>query len=193
MDIKDRPYVYLTLPKRLHDVLKHESKPLADGLLLDGESILGLYIIDRVSPDLFPPKCTLVDDCIKLYLPVNERNKYAYENYYFTIKPFYREQIQNEVSLFLRYKAWQWDIEGRKMGYGEKQIVESFLSAFGMRQSEDGYEMIKKIMYRERRKTREEIGRHISGNVLRHSNQTPKNDKKEVTRPELALFNDENW
>lgn len=191
MDIKERPYVYLALPRRLHDVIRHESKQMPDGFLLDGESVLGLFIIDRVSPDMFPPKRTLTDDCIKLYLPVNERNKYAYENYYFTIKPFYREQILNEVNLFLRYKAWQWDIEGRKMGYGEKQIVESFLAAWGMRQSEDAYEMIKKMMYRERRKTREEIARHISGNLLRNDSKTKVDKKKLSGRPELDLFGGE--
>jgi hypothetical protein len=191
MDIKDRPYVFLTLPKRLHDVIRHESKVMADGFLLDGESILGLFIIDRVSPDLFPPKRPTSDESIKLYLPVNERNKYAYENYYFCIKPFYREQILNEVNLFLRNKAWQWDIEGRKMGYGEKQIVESFLSAWGMRQSEDAYEMIKKIMYRERRKTREEIARNISGKILKHSPRVVPDKIKRKDNPELYLFEDE--
>lgn len=188
MDIKDRPHVYLALPKRLHDVIRHESKQLTDGYLLDGESILGLFIIDRVSPDLFPPKRPTTDDAIKLYLPVNERNKYAYENYYFTIKPFYREQILNEINLFLRNKAWQWDIEGRKMGYGEKQIVESFLSAWGMRQSEDGYEMIKKLMYRERRKTREEIARNISGNLIKNEIRVSPKEKKQNHQPELDLF-----
>ena len=191
MDIKDRPYVFIKLPKRLHDVIRHESKVMGDGFLLDGESILGLFIIDRVSPDLFPPKRPTSDESIKLYLPVNERNKYAYENYYFCIKPFYREQILNEVNLFLRNKAWQWDIEGRKMGYGEKQIVESFLAAWGMRQSEDAYEMIKKIMYRERRKTREEIARNISGNILKHSPRVSPDKKKKESNPELYLFEDE--
>lgn len=188
MDIKDRPYVYLPLPKRLHDVIRHESKAMGDGFLLDGESMLGLFIIDRVSPDLFPPKRPTSDESIKLYLPINERNKYAYENYYFCVKPFFREQILNEVSLFLRCKAWQWDIEGRKMGYGEKQIVESFLAAWGMRQSEDAYEMVKKIMYRERRKTREEIARHISDNLMKRAPRIAADKKGEKGMPELYLF-----
>ena len=188
METKDRPYVYLRLEPRFHDVIKHESKPLGDGFLLDGESMLGLFIIDRVSPDLFPPKCTFTDDTIKLYLPINDRNKYYYLNYYFTIKPFYREQIQNEVSLFLRMKAWQWDIEGRKMGYGEKQIVESFLASWGMRQSEDAYEMVKKIMYRERKHTREEIARNISGNLAKRESRDRILKKKTENPPELYLF-----
>lgn len=190
METKDRPYVYLRLEPRFHDVIKHESKPLGDGFLLDGESMLGLFIIDRVSPDLFPPKCTFTDDTIKLYLPINDRNKYYYLNYYFTIKPFYREQIQNEVSLFLRMKAWQWDIEGRKMGYGEKQIVESFLASWGIRQSEDAYEMVKKIMYRERKHTREEIARHISGNLAKRESRERISRTKQGVRPELNLFED---
>lgn len=190
MDIKDRPYVFLRLEKRLHDVIKHESKQLGDGYLLNGESMLGLYIIDRVSPDMFPPKCACTDDTIKLYLPVNDKNKYYYTNFYFTIKPFYREQIQNEVSLFLRCKAWQWDVEGRKMGFGEKQIVESFLAEWGMKQSEDAYEMIKKIMYRERKHTREEIARQISGSMVKRETRNTNALKNKMEHPELYLFDE---
>lgn len=190
METKDRPYVYLRLEPRYHDVIKHESKPLGDGFLLDGESMLGRFIIDRITPSYFPPKCSLAAETIKLYLPVNERTKYYYENYNFAITPFCREQIQNEVSLFLRMKAWQWDIEGRKMGYGEKQIVESFLASWGMRQSDDAYEMIKKIMYRERKRTREEIARNISGNLTKMESRERVPKKKAEERPQLCLFDE---
>ena len=35
MKQSERPYVWLQLEHRLHDVLRHESKPLSDGLLLN--------------------------------------------------------------------------------------------------------------------------------------------------------------
>ncbi len=191
MDIKDRPYVFLRLEKRLHDVIKHESKQLGDGFLLNGESMLGQFIINRISVSLFPPRCTSTDEDIKLYLPVGGNNYYYLNTHFFSIDPFAREQIQSEVNLFLRLKAWQWDIEGRKMGFGEKQIVESFLAEWGMRQSEDAYEMIKKIMYRERKNTREGIARMISGDIVKRESRTATNLKKKEKRPELFLFDEE--
>lgn len=190
MKPSERPYIYLNLERRLHDVLRHESKPMGDGLLLDGESMLGKFIIDRVEPTLFPPKITgNTEDCIRLYLPVSgDSQRYIYEKYYLTLSPFHREQIQEEVKLFLKLRAWQWDVEARSMGYGEKQIVESFLAAYHMRHSEDALEMVKKIMYRQRKNVRAEIARNIEGNVLKHSRKTKTCLAK---RPELSLFDEE--
>ncbi len=188
MKPSERPYVYLNLERRLHDVLRHEAKPMGDGLLLDGESMLCKYIIDRVEPTLFPPKYTGGEDCLRLYLPVSgDSQRYIYEKYYLTLSPFHREQIQEEVKLFLKLRAWQWDVEARSMGYGEKQIVESFLSAYGMRHSEDGMEMVKKIMYRQRRNIRQEISRNIEQNVVKH---TRRGKSLLSRRPELNLFDD---
>ena len=185
MKVSERPYVYLNLERRLHDVLRHEAKSLGDGLLLDGESMLCKFIIDRVEPTLFPPKQPSGEDCLRLYLPVTgDSQRYIYEKYYLTLSPFHREQILEEVKLFLKLRAWQWDVEARSM-----QIVESFLAAYGMRHSEDAMEMVKKIMYRQRRNIREEIARNIEQNVVRH---TSKRTKSVLSRrPELNLF-DEN-
>ena len=186
MQTTDRPYIVLPLEPRLHDVLRHEAKPLADGLLLDGESMLCKFIINRVEPTLFPPKFAVTDDALKLYLPVSDGNRHVYGKYYLTLSPFHREQIQDEVKLFLKLRCWQWDVEARSMGYGEKQIVESFCSAYGMRQSEDRHEMVKKIMYRQRRNIREEIARHIAP---MHIGNQPRRMRSSTSRtPELSLF-----
>lgn len=190
MKVSERPYVYLNLERRLHDVIRHEAKPLGDGLLLDGESMLCKFIIDRVEPTLFPPKQPNGNDSLRLYLPVTgDSQRYIYEKYYLTLSPFHREQIQEEVKLFLKLRAWQWDVEARSMGYGEKQIVESFLAAYGMRHSEDAMEMIKKIMYRQRRNIREEIARNIEQNVVKHVSKRFKSVLSR--RPELNLFDEE--
>ena len=186
METTERPYIYLPLEPRLHDVLRHEAKPLSDGLLLDGESMLCKFIINRVEPTLFPPKLVGGGDTLKLYLPVSDGNRHTYTKYYLTLSPFHREQIQEEVKLFLKLRCWQWDVEARSMGYGEKQIVESFCSAYGMRQSEDRHEMVKKIMYRQRRNIREEIARHIA--TTRLGNQPRRSRSKPPRTPELQLF-----
>ena len=186
MKQSERPFVYLPLERRLHDMMRHESKPLSDGLLLDSESLLGRFVIDRVEPTLFPPKPVPGDDCLKLYLPVGEATKYVYSKYYLTLSPFHREQIQDEVRLFLKLRCWQWDIEARAMGYGEKQIVESFCAAYGMRQSEDRHEMVKKIMYRQRRNIREEIARTIEPI---HDRNLPRRKRSALQKlPELSFF-----
>jgi hypothetical protein len=57
-----------------------------------------------------------------------------------------------------------------------------------MRQSEDAYEMVKKIMYRERKHTREEIARHISGNLAKRESRDRILKKKTENPPELYLF-----
>ena len=188
MKQSDRPYVWLQLEHRLHDVLRHESKPLSDGLLLDGDSLLGQFIIDRVEPTLFPQKPMGGEDWLKLYLPVDDATRHVYSKYYLTISPFYREQIQDEVKLFLKLRAWQWDVESRSMGYGEKQIVESFCAAYGMRQSEDRHELVKKIMYRQRRNVRDEIARTIEPIHVSHLPRKVRSAPKQ--RPELSIFGD---
>lgn len=186
MKQSERPYVWLQLEHRLHDVLRHESKVLSDGLLLNSDSMLGQFIIDRVEPSLFPQKPMGGDDWLKLYLPVTDQTRHVYTKYYLCIAPFHREQIQDEVRLFLKLRCWQWDIEARAMGYGEKQIVESFCAAYGMRQSEDRHEMVKKIMYRQRRNIREEIARTIEPI---HDRNLPRRKRSALQKlPELSLF-----
>lgn len=186
MKLEERPYIILPLEPRLHDVLLHEAQKMPDGLLLDGESMLCKFIIDRVEPTLFPPKPPVGSEWLKLYLPVSDQNRYTYSKYYLTISSFHREQIQEEVRLFLKLRCWQWDVEARSMGYGEKQIVESFCSAYGMRQSEDRYEMVKKIMYRQRRNIRDEIARHIG--PLHIKNLPARSRPASARKPELSLF-----
>lgn len=188
MKQSERPYVWLPLEHRLHDVLRHESKVMPDGLLLNGDSMLGQFIIDRVEPTLFPQKGTGGEDWLKLYLPVTDQTRHIYQKYYLTIAPFHREQIQDEVRLFLKLRCWQWDVEARSMGYGEKQIVESFCAAYGLRQSEDRHELVKKIMYRQRRNVREEIARTIEPIHVGHLPRRSRSASSK--RPELSLFGD---
>lgn len=185
----ERPYVYLTLDRRLHDVIRHESKSMCDGLLLDSDSMLGRFIINRVEMSLFPPKPFSKEDCLKLYLPISDSTKYVYSKYYLTLSPFHREQIQDEIKLFLKLRAWQWDVEARAMGYREKEIVESFCAAYGMRQSEDRHELVKKIMYRQRKNIREEIARSVSPMHMKNSPRRMRSEKRQP--PELTLFREE--
>lgn len=187
MNDSDRPYVWLPLKHRLHDVLTHDCRRLKDGWLLNGDRLLCRFILDRLEPTLFPPECPPGADVLKLYVPVGDMLRHVVQKNWLCLSPLHRAQVQQEVEVQLRLRAWQWDVEGRSMGYTEKQIVWGFLEAYGLRQSADGYEMVKKMMYRQRRQVRQEIAMSIGSYIARHDVRRTLRPPSE-RRVELELF-----
>ena len=175
-----RPFVILRLSKKLKDVLKHDCEKCGDGWLLNSSSEIGNLIQALVTPTLMPTKCTLTDDDIKVYLPISEKTHYIYERYYIYVKNEHQQMIAKYIDSVFQLRVGQWFLEGRRRGYRQTDIINAIIAEYGLWDSEDNHEMLKKMDYRQRKKVIAEVKKNIGEGIM-------ENDKRSQN-PQLSLF-----
>lgn len=177
---EQKPFVYLRISKLLQDVLKHDCEKYSDGWMIKTTTEIGNIIMALISPSLRPTQCTFVDESIKLYLPVNEWNHYTLTNYFITIKPEHQRMIGKYIDSMFRLRVGQWFLEGRNRGFRQKDIIKGIISEYGLWDSNDNFEMIKKMDYRQRKKIIKEVRQTINEGLA--------DNKISSGSPELSLF-----
>ena len=171
--MEERTFAWLPLSPLLQDVVKHDSEKLGDGWLLKTSSVTGEFITSMVRFTREKP-VKPEGDCMKVYIPVTRWTQDRLENYYAEFCAQDCARIAAMVDSQMRHRVMMWVESGRWNGYSLKQCLYGIIEEYGLRASEDSFEMLKKMAYRERVKVRRDMAARMRIIQQRESPQVKK-------------------
>lgn len=166
--MKDRPYVTVDLPFFLQDFLAHEFKdhPSEDGLVVDGGTDVGRYILSLVTAAREPEPVT-ADHPLRLYLPLNAEVSYGYRHLTPVINGMRGRQLWQHLNALFRLRVREFFAEGYRKGFSQDSIIRAFLEHYACRHNAMSYDAVKQADFRYRRKLRRQIAAEITESVER--------------------------
>ena len=116
---------------------------------------IGKLIHSNVITNDTPVRRPFLDHPVTFILPVNKVNHHGIRFHFLTVSKWGEQKIQDGIEY--EYRKW---VErrfeaGYLKGWSQKVIIELILRGLNARNNEANYEAIKKIDYRNRRKTEE--------------------------------------
>jgi hypothetical protein len=158
----NQPIIVINLRKHLHDFLLHEFEASDDGaIILNRRSDIGLYIDSMWSISDLPVKPSLKENPVRLRLPISEENHYV-KRYHFLYVPTWRElQIQDYLEAEFRRRVRDFFTVGYEKKFKQKDIIEAFLTEYGIKNNAVNFDQIKKLDYRNRRNFKKDIVKEI--------------------------------
>ena len=174
--MEERTFAWLPLSPILQDVVKHDSERVADGWLLKTSSIIGEFVTSLVRFTDQRPQVPQ-EPCMKVYIPVTRWTQDQLERYYADFRSCDVARIAALVDSQMRHRVMMWMEAGRWNRYTQQQCLLGFIDEYGLRASEDNYEMLKKIAYRERVKVRRDMSARMRIILQREAQRTAKTPK----------------
>lgn len=152
-----KPRVSIDLPIYLNAFCRFIFNTPADhdAITISRMHDIGKLIHSNIQACDYPIKNTSEGDTT-FVLPINPENAYPMKSNFLTISTWGRQKIKD--GLEYEYRKWidrRFEL-GYKKGYAQKEIVYAILRALNIRDNAVNFDAIKKIDYRNRRKSSED-------------------------------------
>ncbi len=160
-----KPYVTIELQPYLQDYLRHEfgaqRKSDDAGLQITCVNDIGKMIMAMVTITDRPPKTTLKEHPITLYLPIQEWNHYILAENFVYIPEWKQQQLTLFIEASFRLRIREYFLIGYQKGFKQDRIINAFLTAYNIKANALSYDAVKKYDYRNRQKVTQQINKEI--------------------------------
>lgn len=158
----ERPTITIDLKKHLEDFLLHEFKSDDSGaIILTKRSDIGLYIDSMWTIAKQPSDVRPMSHPVRFILPVSEENHYIFKNHFIHVPAWKENMINQFLESEFRRRLRDYFSIGYEKGFCQKDIIESFLVQYGMKNNAINFDQIKKYDYRSRRSLKNAIAKDI--------------------------------
>lgn len=158
----EKPTITIDLKKHLHDFLLHEFKTdEAGSIILTKRSDIGLYIDSMWTIAKQPTEVRPMLHPVRFVLPVSEDNHYIFKNHFIHVQAWKETMINQYLESEFRRRIRDYFSVGYEKGFQQKDIIESFLVQYGMKNNAINFDQIKKYDYRSRQSLKKSIAKDI--------------------------------
>lgn len=147
----------IDLKPQLEDFLRHEMSCKDGPIMLSRSNDAGKFLYSMINTCSIPPKKIEHQNPVELAIPLTSANKHIIRYRFLFVSKWAEEKIQDYLDASFRFRMHMMFELGYKKGYAQKDIIESILQAYNMRNTAVNYDFVKKADYRHRRKIREMI------------------------------------
>lgn len=147
----------LNLKPHLEDFLRHEMKSPEGPIMLTRDNDVGKYIYSQVTVLSTPPKKVKMTNPVTISIPVTMSNKHIIRYRFLFISRWGEEKIKDFLEAEFRLRMRLLFEAGYQKRYTQKEIIESILQAYNIRNSAVSFDAIKKADYRNKRLFRKSI------------------------------------
>jgi hypothetical protein len=166
LEIMEKPSITIDLKKHLHDFLLHEFKTDEHGaIILHRRSDVGLFIDSMWDVSKQPKEARLMEHPVRIIIPVSEENHYILQNNFIHVPVWKESQINKYLEAEFRRRVRDFFAIGYEKKFKQIDIIESFLSQYGMKNNAINFDQIKKLDYRNRETLKKTISKEIQSAV----------------------------
>jgi len=163
----EKPSIIIDLRKHLHDFLLHEFNSDDSGsIILTKRSDIGLYIDSMWSISRHPNEVRPMSNPVRLILPVSEDSHYILKNHFVHVPTWKESMINQYLESEFRRRIRDYFSIGYEKGFQQKDIIESFLVQYGMKNNAINFDQIKKYDYRNRKNLKNSISKDIQSALI---------------------------
>lgn len=146
------------LKPHLADYCRHEMRQDKEGnIVLSRKHDIGRHIYSMIVTSDTPMKGLPVTDPVSFIVPVTGANQYVMKYRFVYVSRWGEEKIQDFIESEFNLRMRLLFEAGYRKNYSQKQIVESILQAYNIKNTSLNYEAVKKSDYRNNRKSRKII------------------------------------
>ena len=158
-----RPNVIIELKPYLHDYLYHEfgCRPTDEGVNVTAANDIGKFIQAMVTVTDRPPKQSIKEHPITLYLPIQEWNHFILQENFIYIPEWKQRMLQSYIEASFRIRVREYFVAGYEKGHKQDRIIRAFLMAYNIKNNAINYDAVKKFDYRNRQRMVKEVNRDI--------------------------------
>jgi hypothetical protein len=162
----DKPIITINLNKYLYDFLLHEFDADNSGrIILNCRSDIGLFIDSMWEISDRPVKPVKMENPVTLILPIRSQDVYVKRNKFICVPVWKETQIQEYIEAEFRLRVRDFFTIGYEKKFKQKDIIEAFLTAYGMKNNSINFDQIKKIDYRNRKKLKNIVKIEIQNSI----------------------------
>lgn len=145
----------------------HEFKKDEDGsIILTKRNDIGLYIDSMWSIAKQPCEAVTMQNPVRFILPISEGTHYILKNNFIHVQAWKVVMINQYLEGEFRRRIRDFFSIGYEKGFRQKNIIESFLIQYGMKNNAINFDMIKKYDYRCRESMKKAISKEIQDAVF---------------------------
>lgn len=156
-----KPFIHIDLPALYIDFLYHEFDEVDDGLMLKTTTDVGKYINSMITVSAQPPVPPITDHNVIIYLPINYWNHHILSGNFITVISWKRKMIEQYLMSEFKLRVKEFFLVGYDKGFSQDKIIKAFLAFYSIKNNTVNYDSIKKMDYRNRQKTTDEVKRGI--------------------------------
>jgi hypothetical protein len=151
-----KPAVTISLKPYLADYCRFIFVTDKEGTVILNRRIdIGKRISSEILISDLPVRRPFISNPATFILPITKNNHYALYGRFYYISKWGEEKIQDYIEAEFRQRVRLLFEEGYKRKYNQKEIIEAILRGFNIRNNSLNFESVKKIDYRNERKTEE--------------------------------------
>lgn len=156
-----KPFIHIDLPALEIDFLYHEFDEVDDGLMLKTTTDVGKYINSMITVSAQPAALPITDHNVIIYLPVNYWNHHILSGNFITVISWKKKMIEQYLMSEFKLRVKEFFLVGYGKGHSQDAIIKAFLAFYSIKNNTVNYDSIKKMDYRNRQKTTDEVKRGI--------------------------------
>lgn len=157
----------ISLKPHLADFCRHEMRQDKEGnIILSRKTDIGKYIYSNIVTADTPVKGLPVSDPVNFLVPVTGANQYVMKYRFVHVSRWGEEKIQDYIEAEFNLRMRLLFEIGYRKNYTQKQIVESILQGYNIKNTALNYEAVKKSDYRNNRKNRKIIFDDLQKSVI---------------------------
>lgn len=157
----------ISLKPHLADFCRHEMRQDKEGnIVLSRKNDIGRHICSMIVTSDTPVKGIPVSDPISFIIPVTAANQYVMKYRFVYVSRWGEEKIQDYIESEFNIRMKLLFETGYLKNYSQKQIIESILQAYNIKNTALNFEAIKKSDYRMNRKNRKIIFEDLQKSVI---------------------------
>ncbi|WP_303181710.1 hypothetical protein [uncultured Butyricimonas sp.] len=156
--MKRETILIVNLPPHLSDYCRHELGSDNQGrIILKRGHDIGKHIYSHVSVSDLPIRANAMVNPVTFIIPVTAANRYALVARFLYVSRWGEEKIRDYIETEFNQRMRLLFESGYRKKYTQKEIIESILDAYNIKNTAISYEAIKKSDYRSKKRTRKII------------------------------------
>lgn len=157
----------IELPPHLEDYCRHEMKiDTNDNIILSRSTDIGKHIYSHILTLDMPAKKIQYVHPVRFIVPVTGANRYALVSRFIYVSRWGEEKIRDYIETDFKQRMRILFEAGYRKKYTQKDIIESILQAYNIKNTALNYEAIKKSDYRNQKKVRKIVFNDIESAVM---------------------------
>ena len=157
----------ISLKPHLADFCRHGMRQDKEGnIILSRKSDIGKHIYSMVMTSDMPVKGLPCTDPVSFIIPVTGANQYIIKYRFIYVSRWGEEKIQDYIEAEFNLRMRLLFEAGYRKKFSQKEIVESILQAYNIKNTALNYEAVKKSDYRMNRKNRKIIFEDLQKSVM---------------------------
>jgi len=162
----EKPEITIDLKPQLEDYLIHEFKNDGTGaILLTERHDVGLFVNSMWNASNFPKPLRPMENPVKLILPITEDNHYVFTSKFIYVPAWKEAMLIKFIEADFRRMVRDYFCVGYEKKFHQKDIIESLLQHYGMKNNAINFDQIKKLDYRNRENFKKSVSYEIQTSI----------------------------